>query len=87
METDYKKAIEISTCGGYTNYPDFAMTMVDNLMEMAAYKDNEHHKKLASVIDWMEGHINEYIFADEYKGRTEYKIKSEFFDDFKARML
>ena len=72
---------------GFNTNRTFYDMALNSAIEMAAYKDNEHHKKLASVIDWMEGHINEYIFADEYKGRTEYKIKSEFFDDFKERML
>jgi hypothetical protein len=38
------------------------------------------------VIDWLNGHINNYVFRDIYMGKEELKISSQMFDDLKKAM-
>lgn len=38
------------------------------------------------VIDWLQGHSNDYIFRDNYKDKEELKISSKMFEDLKKAM-
>lgn len=41
---------------------------------------------LEKAIDWLQGHVNDYLFDDGTPDRPWLKCKSEMFDDFKKAM-
>jgi hypothetical protein len=38
------------------------------------------------VVEWLQGHSNDYIFRDVYMGKEELKISSQMFEDLKKAM-
>ena len=38
------------------------------------------------VVEWLQGHSNDYIFRDVYMGKEELKISSQIFEDLKKAM-
>ena len=68
------------------------MTINEKLNEfLYTYAQREVFKSganwmLEKAIDWLQYHVNDYLFDDGTPGRPWLKCKSEMFDDFKKAM-
>lgn len=59
---------------------DYVPTEIEEAFEAGA------NWMLEKAIDWLPGHVNDYLFDDGTPDRPWLKCKSEMFDDFKKAM-
>lgn len=72
----------------YEAYPENKRGVLYDLARNSIVLGYELAKKdvLDRVIEWLQGHNNEYIFRDNYMGKEELKISSQMFEDLKNAM-
>ena len=61
-------------------YQDYVPTEIEEAFEAGA------NWMLEKAIDWLQYHVNDYLFDDGTPERPWLKCKSEMFDDFKKAM-